>query len=181
VDWDTWGLVRFYALQGNSVSNTFQVEGLISPAKRLEVRMAYRYVNSWVDYSEGRRMLPFVSKNRTLINVAYFTRWIDGKHRFSFDATGKWNDGQRLPISGELDGQVSLPSWAPAFWIVNGQVSFSRMAKWDLYLGVENLFNYQQGNAVYYSNDYLDANFTYAPVFGRMAYLGFRWRIGSES
>jgi outer membrane receptor protein involved in Fe transport len=76
-----------------------------------------------------------------------------------------------------------LPSVSPAFWIVNGQVSLAREEHWDVYLGIENIFNFRQERMVLYSNAgeghlNLDANFAYAPAFGRMGYVGLRWRLG---
>jgi hypothetical protein len=49
-------------------------------------------------------------------------------------------------------------------------------------VGVENLFNFKQNRMVLYSNGSgenidLDANFAYAPAFGRMSYIGLRWRL----
>jgi outer membrane receptor protein involved in Fe transport len=182
MDWDQSGLLKVYPLQGKSVSTTAQAEAFFSPLKRFEIRMAYRWVENMVDYEDGRRSLPFVSKNRFFTNLSYSTKMFEGDKRWLFDLTAKWNDGQRLPnlLGSQWEGQQ--PEVSPAFWIINGQVSLAREERWDVYLGVENLFNFKQNRMVLYSDGSdgtmnLDANFAYAPAFGRMSYVGLRWRL----
>ena len=182
MDWDQSGLLKVYPLQGKSVSTTAQAEAFFSPLKRFEIRMAYRWVENMVDYSDGRRSLPFVSKNRFFTNLSYSTKMFEGDKRWLFDLTAKWNDGQRLPnlLGSQWEGQQ--PEVSPAFWMINGQVSLAREERWDVYLGVENLFNFKQNRMVLYSDGSdgtmnLDANFAYAPAFGRMSYVGLRWRL----
>ncbi len=189
IDWDQTGEVNIYSLHGKhgkSQSKTIQLETNFSPFKRWEVRMAYRYVDTYVDYETGRRSLPFISKNRALVNVAYATKMFKKDKRFLWDLTAKWNDAQRLPSTLDWPIAQRMPEHSPAFWMVNGQVTFAKEEKWDIYLGVENVFNFQQSRVVIYSNGgspestIFDANFAYAPAFGRMYYLGFRWRLGAK-
>ena len=53
--------------------------------------------------------------------------------------------------------------------------------KFDLYLGTENLFNYQQTDAIIAPEDafgqFFDASIVWAPLFGRNIYLGFRYSM----
>ena len=49
-----------------------------------------------------------------------------------------------------------------------------------MYLGGENLANFKQENPIVdaqnpFGPDF-DASLIYAPIFGRMAYIGMRWR-----
>jgi outer membrane receptor protein involved in Fe transport len=182
MDWDQSGVLRVYPLAGKSVSTTAQAEAFCSPIKRLDLRLAYRWVDNRVDYQDGNRSLPFISKNRFFVNLAYSTKMFEQDKRWMFDLTAKWNDGQRLPdlTGSQWEGQI--PAVSPAFWIINGQVSLAREERWDVYVGVENLFNFKQNRMVLYSNGSgenmeLDANFAYAPAFGRMSYVGLRWRL----
>jgi len=187
IDWDQTGEVNVYSLHGRhgkSQSRTIQFETNFSPFKRCELRMAYRYVETYVDYETGRRSLPFISKNRALVNVAYATKMFAKDKRILVDVTTKWNDAQRLPSTADWPAELKMPDQSPAFWIINSQVSLAREEKWDIYFGVENIFNFQQKRVVVYSNGgtpettVFDANFAYAPAFGRMTYLGLRWRLG---
>ena len=50
-----------------------------------------------------------------------------------------------------------------------------------MYLGIENATNYKQMNPIIANEDtfgqYFDSTFVYGPIFGRMYYLGLRYRI----
>lgn len=152
----------------------------------MELRVAYRYVDTFVDYETGRRELPFVSKHRVFTNLSYTTKLFARDKRLLWDFTAKWNDTQRLPMTSDLSQDIQMPERSPAFWIINGQFSLAREEKWDIYVGVENILNFQQKRVVIYSNGgdpettVFDANFAYAPAFGRMTYIGLRWRLGAE-
>jgi outer membrane receptor protein involved in Fe transport len=105
-------------------------------------------------------------------------------HRILIDATAKWSDQQRMPTH-EDEQLLGVGKYSPSFWMLNGQVSFTKEDKWDVYFGVENIFNYKQKRVVVYSNmdtanPIFDSNFSYAPAFGRMTYVGFRMRLGGE-
>ncbi len=195
MDWDTFGYLKMYTLDSKngakSISQTAQFESQFSPLKRLEVRLAYRYVNAYLDYASGRRALPFVSRNKFFTNVSYSTKMFGReKNRILFDATAKWSDGQRMPI--HEDYLYVVGDYSPAYWIVNAQISLAKEEKWDMYFGCENLFNFQQKRVVIYhtpnplsfpedtSPTVLDGNFAYAPAFGRMFYLGYRLRLGGN-
>lgn len=188
MDWDSVGQLKMYALNTNvkaqSVSQTAQFEAQFSPVKRMEVRLAYRYVNTYVDYESGRRSLPFISKNKIYTNLSYSTKMFGNKNRILFDLTAKWSDRQRMPLHQD-EVLFGVGNASPAFWVINTQVSLAKEEKWDFYLGVENLLNYKQNRVVVYSNiessnPIFDSNFSYAPAFGRMMYVGFRMRLGGE-
>jgi outer membrane receptor for ferrienterochelin and colicins len=189
IDWDQTGEVNIYPLHGRhgkSQSRTIQMESNFTPVKRLDVRLAYRWVDTYVDYESGRRSLPFISKNRALINLAYSTKMFDTDKRLIMDLTTKWNDAQRLPSTADWDSNLRMPERSPAFWMVNSQFTYAKEERWDVYLGIENIFNFKQQRVVIYSNGgtpettVFDGNFAYAPAFGRMYYLGFRWRLGAQ-
>ena len=189
IDWDQAGEVNVYSLHGKhgkSQSRTVQFETNFSPWKRWEVRLAYRYVDTYVDYETGRQSLPFISKNRALVNLAYTTKLFSKDKRCLWDITAKWNDAQRLPNTADWPSDLKMPDHSPAFWMINGQFTLAKEDKWDFYVGVENIFNFQQEKVVIYSNgnpdspSIFDGNFAYAPAFGRMYYLGFRWRLGAD-
>ncbi|MEY3599159.1 MAG: hypothetical protein RL521_1581 [Bacteroidota bacterium] len=188
MDWDSVGYLKLYSLNtkdgAQSVSQTAQFEAQLSPLKRMEIRMAYRYVNTFVDYETGRRSLPFISRNKIYTNLSYSTKMFGNKNRVMMDVTAKWSDRQRMPLHPD-DGLFGVGNFSPAFWMINAQVSLAKEENWDIYLGVENLLNYQQNRVVTYSqpeslNPVFDSNFAYAPAFGRMMYLGFRLRLGGE-
>ena len=57
----------------------------------------------------------------------------------------------------------------------------SKFNVFDIYLGGENLLGYTQENPIISasnpSSDKFDASLIYAPVNGRMIYLGFRYKL----
>ena len=67
------------------------------------------------------------------------------------------------------------------FLTTNAQVSKGWLEKYEVYLGVENLFNYRQEDPILDSenpfSDYFDSSMIWGPVFGRNVYLGVRLRI----
>jgi outer membrane receptor protein involved in Fe transport len=188
MDWDSVGYLKMYALDqdggARSISQTAQFETQFSPLKRLDIRLAYRHVNAYVDYATGRRDLPFISKNKLYTNIAYSTKMFGNNQRVLFDVTAKWSDRQRMPMHQD-DTLFGVGAYSPTFWMINGQIALAKEEKWDVYLGVENIFNYRQNRVVVYSHPEsesttFDSNFSYAPAFGRMMYVGFRMRLGGE-
>ena len=65
-----------------------------------------------------------------------------------------------------------------------GQITFNTKIysnNFNIYLGVENLLNYKQSNPIISSdlpfNKYFDASMVWGPIYGRMLYLGLRYKI----
>jgi hypothetical protein len=52
---------------------------------------------------------------------------------------------------------------------------------WSVYVGVENITNFRLSSPIIGANDpfgpYFDSSMVWGPVFGRMFYGGFRYRI----
>ena len=56
--------------------------------------------------------------------------------------------------------------------------------EFEVYIGAENILNYRQQNPIQnafnpYSENF-DAGLVWGPIFGRIFYGGFRWRIKSS-
>ena len=77
--------------------------------------------------------------------------------------------------------QYRLPSISEKLNLINTQITRVFSESFQLYLGVENLTNYKQENAIISSDDpfgdYFDATYVYGPIFGRMTYVGLRYYI----
>jgi hypothetical protein len=69
---------------------------------------------------------------------------------------------------------------APPFSTVYGQVT-RQFKKWELYVGVENLFNFTQKNPIFVAKDPFaagfDASMVWGPITGTMVYTGIRYKI----
>lgn len=179
VDRETAGEVYFYNLDGQSVSHSVQAQIDYSPIRRLELRLAYRWFNARATYRDDLLNVPMISPHRWFLNAAYST-----KSKWSFDATIQWLSSKRLPNTQDNPIEYQIDDYSPSFVTVNGQISKLIGNHWDIYLGVENLLNFRQTEAIVAAQDpfnqAFDAGLVWGPVFGRNIYAGFRYRIHSE-
>jgi len=65
--------------------------------------------------------------------------------------------------------------------VMNTQITRTFSSTFEMYLGGENIGNYRQSKAVLGADNpfgsTFDTSIVYAPVFGRMIYLGLRFKI----
>jgi outer membrane receptor for ferrienterochelin and colicins len=65
--------------------------------------------------------------------------------------------------------------------LTSGQITRIFSSKIDAYLGIENAFNNIQSNPILSSENpyskHFDSALIWAPIFGRMIYLGFRFTL----
>ena len=91
---------------------------------------------------------------------------------------------KRLPFTGDNLPEFQLAKNSPDYFLVNAQVTKKLKEKFEAYVGVENIFNYKQSNAIVASNDpngpYFDSSMVWGPVFGRMGYVGFRYTLKKD-
>lgn len=168
--------VRFYNLDGRSYSNTLQAQIDYAVLRNLDLRIAYRFNDVWTDYRQGRLERPFVARHRAFANLGYAT-----DNGWTFDLTVNWQGAKRIPSTGANPAEFQLPDRSPDFVVVNTQISKQWQDRFDVYIGVENLFNFVQENPILAANDpfgpYFDSSLVWGPIFGRMAYAGVRFAI----
>lgn len=172
--------VSIYNLNGQSYSNTAQVEFGWEIRKRLNIKTAYRFVDNQVSYKTGLLQKALVSTHRAFVNIAYETK---DKH-WQFDATLQYNGRKRLPQTTSNPIAYQRANYSPEFFNVLGQVTYLtkiKQANIHFYIGVENALNYKQQNPIV-SNDlpfnkYFDASMVWGPIYGRMIYGGMRFFI----
>lgn len=172
--------VWFYNLNGPSFSNTAQAEFGWEIRKRLHVKVAYRYVDTKVNYKSGLMQKAFVSTHRAFINLGYETK---NKH-WLFDATVQYNGKKRLPQTTLNPTDYQRASYSPDFYNVLAQITYATKLKqsdFNVYLGVENALDYKQQNPIVASDSpyskYFDASMVWGPIYGRMLYAGLRFKI----
>ncbi len=179
-DFDTRKLL-LYNLDGQSYSNSAQVEFSFTPAKRWEVRMAYRFLDVKVDYLSGNLTQPLTSKHRGFVNIAKETRHNKKGSFWKFDVTTQLIGAQRIPQTLDNPIEYQRPATSEDFVLVNAQVTYVYKKKWEFYLGGENLTNFKLDNPIISADqpfsENFDASLVWGPVFGRMAYLGVRFTI----
>jgi len=169
--------VKFYNLNGESYSNSFQAELNAEPARKFEVRLAYRFFDVKTTYSNALLQKPFTAKNRAFINLAYE---VNG---WKFDYTFNYNGSKRIPGTSINPVQYQRNTTSPSYVLMNAQVSkvVGKKHPFELYLGGENLANYFQKNVIIAADqpfsNYFDASLVWGPVSGRLFYTGFRYKL----
>jgi outer membrane receptor for ferrienterochelin and colicins len=171
--------VLFYNLKGKSFSNTFQSEFSWEVRKRLDVRVAYRYIDTRTQYSTDLLPKYLLGKHRAFMNISYLTK---SKH-WQFDQTTQWNGPKRLPNTASNPVEYQRGTSSPSYFILNGQITYKTGFKhqMDLYLGVENALNMRQTDPIVGNHQpfdkYFDASMIWGPIYGRMLYFGLRYKI----
>ena len=171
VDWETFGQISFYNLSGKSYANSFQLGLDIRLFRILDTRFAYKYYDVQLDYSSGRMQKPLQPKQRYFTNLGYIS------NKWRMDATYHHTGKQRVPpTSLNPNGFES-----DAFGLINAQITYIPKTNFEIYMGAENLNNQRQDRPILsadqpFSSSF-DSSLVYAPVFGRMMYIGLRFNL----
>ncbi len=173
--------VVFYNLKGSSIANSFQAEFSIELKKHLDLKTAYKYYDVNTDYITGNLQKALQAKNRFFANLSYETHILDKGQQWKFDVTYNWLGKQRLPNTISNLPAYKLTEYAPAFGVVNAQITRTFSNVFEIYVGGENMGNYKQNNAIVSADNpfgaYFDSSMIYGPVFGQMYYAGLRFKI----
>ncbi|MDP5170739.1 MAG: TonB-dependent receptor [Bacteroidia bacterium] len=181
LDWDQDPQeVNFYQSMGASFANSLQLEVQYELARRLDVKIAYRYTDVRATYlEEGLRQIPLVPQHRALANVAYET-----KTGWAFDLTANFQGKKRIPDTDENPERYQLLSTSPSFILINSQITKEIGKKWNVYVGAENLTNYRQLRPIIAAEDpfgaYFDAAQVWGPIMGTNVYAGFRMKLENK-
>ncbi len=173
--------IIFYDESNGITSNSFQTELNIEPFERVETRAAYRYLDVQQKINSVWKSKPLTSKHRALFNLGYRTEEYDDGNGWAFDVTYKWFGTKRVPSVSFTDNSRPRRTSSPYFSLVNTQVTKRFELGFDLYLGIENVFNFRQDEPIVDpqnpNGDTFDASLVWGPVSGRMAYLGLRYEL----
>ena len=178
VDLEDPRAVSFYNLNGKSFSNSFQAELNIQPITKFDIRIAYRYFNVMQDYNGKLLERPFIAKNRAFLSLDYAT-----ENSWKFNYTITYNGSKRITSTKENPLAYQLPEYSPSYFLMNAQVSKTtgKKSPMDVYVGVENISNIFQQNAIQAAatpfSPYFDASMVWGPISGRMLYVGWRLKI----
>ena len=185
--------VRIYNLgDRESRSLTAQAELGWSVHRRVDMRLAYRYVHATTERdgaeAAGTMLDPYVPKHRAFTQWSYSSKPNDRGANWMGDLTMQWVGPQRIPRPDAAFDDRLASELEDDFVVINGQISRVFAPGIDLYLGVENIFNYRQQNPIVgwdlaYQDEQLfqenmDASLVYGPIFGRMVYVGGRLTLG---
>lgn len=171
----------FYNLEGSSFANSFQTQLDFSPAKNLDLRLAYKYYDVQANFAGGKRQIPFMAKNRGFFNASYSTEKTDKGAFWNFDSTLQLVGKQTLPNLNSNPLEYQLPAFSKNYATLNAQISRNFNEKIRLYLGGENLTGYSQHNPIIDAQNpfgnYFDAGMVYAPIMGANVYLGLDFTL----
>ena len=114
-------------------------------------------------------------------NLSYNGTKNEKGRSWKYDFTFNHVEEQRIPFTQDNPQQYRLPNISDRLNLINTQITRVFSESFQLYLGVENLTNYKQENAIISSDDpfgnYFDATYVYGPIFGRITYVGLRYYI----
>ena len=142
-----------------------ELEGEI--AKGLTLKLAYKYDDVRSETAGELRRDVFVPKWRSLFSAGYQTP----SKAWQADATLQLVGPSRLPLNFE-------DSESPVYPQLLAQIT-RNFNNWSIYLGSENLTNFQQQDAIRGADDPFGSNFDAAglwgPVMGRNIYTGVKF------
>lgn len=164
--------IQFKNLDGKSYSNSFQTELSFSVVKKLNMRVAYKFLDVKSEYAGKMQQQVMIPRQRGFFNIGYITR----NKRWEYDATLSVFGESRLPGIAPTDAA----EYSKVYPMVNAQITHV-IKKWDLYIGGENLTNFKQKNAVIDAENpfgsKFDATRIWGPVMGINIYAGVRLAI----
>lgn len=180
MDRERVGSVIFYNQSNGTRANSLQGQLDLQPARRTEIRIAYRMFDVKTPYRDfGYMQKAFISKHRAFVNITQRTR-----NHWQFSSTTTWYGPQRIPggdVINENGNEQLVAQYSPDFVLVNAQASKTFKKQFEVFTGVENALNYRQENPIIGAEDpnapAFDAGMVWGPIFGRMFYGGFRWRL----
>ncbi|NNC84791.1 MAG: TonB-dependent receptor [Bacteroidia bacterium] len=168
--------VFVYNLDGESYSNSIQLQVNYEIVKRLDVRLAYRWFDVQTTYNGDLKSKPLLATHRAFANLAYET-----PNDWKFDYTINWRGSQRVPTTAGNNIQNYRPNKSPDYILMNTQVTKSWLGNFDVYVGVENILDYTQDDPIIASDEPFgsdfDASSIWGPIFGRNMYVGLRYKI----
>lgn len=168
--------VLFYPLNGKSFSNSLQAELNYEPVKKLELRLAYRWLDVQTNYHGTLLQKPLTAKHRAFINAAFET-----VNKWKFDFTTQWMGQKRLPNTSSNPVDKQMAGYSPSYIQMSAQVIKQLGLRWEVYIGAENLTGYMQKtlfiDGLQPFGPYFDGSAVWGPVNGRVIYTGMRFRI----
>lgn len=162
-------------LDGRSYSTSIMAQVQASPVPRLDVGIAYRWLDVQSPYNGTLQVAPMLSRDRVLLTLAWETQGAE----WQVDGTVSYNGAGRMPTTLGNPMEYSMMETFPGYWRATAQIT-RRFPGFDVYVGGENLNGFVQQDPVIAANDpfsrYFDASMAWGPTSPRMVYLGIRWR-----
>ena len=177
VNWENPQRLSFQPLQGESYANSALASLEIDIPTHWEVRLAYKLDDVKTTYDGNLLQRPLQPRKRAFAQLSYQST------PNALGAQWRWAATYHGVGSQRLVANVRNPygGYAPSYHLVNSQLTKAFSKTLEVYVGVENATNYTQENPIIAAsepyNDRFDAAQIYAPIFGRMGYIGMRWTL----
>lgn len=176
-DYDTDPTKAFIRnFEGRSVSNGFQVELSNVLYNRVAFKLGYVFLDVYQERGGIKEVLPFNPKHRFNASGSFMPL----NRKWHFDANLHWYGQQRLPDTKDNPAAYQLPGASEPYTVVNAQFTYN-LKRFEVYTGVENIFNFRQNRPIISWQDpfgpYFDTQFAWGPTRGREAYMGVRFVI----
>lgn len=164
---------------GTAISEGFQAELFVRLARRMEIKTGYNYLHVYREIEGERRLLPFNPMHK-VVNTLSFTPLHEKWH---VDANIHSYGRQRLPNTAANPVEYQRPDFSEPYTVVSAQWT-SIFGQFQVYLGVENIFDFRQLQPILSWEDpfspFFDTSSVWGPTRGREVYVGVRYAIASR-
>ena len=170
---------HFYMSKEKSFANSFQLEAKADVlADHWVLTLAGRYTESKQTTMDGRLLdKPYVGRWKFLM----VNNFKSNMNKWMLDITTQYKGKVRLPNT-TTDGVAARPEYSEGFPMVYAQLT-RRFRNFDVYGGVENIFNTVQHDPIInYENPFdrgFDATIIYGSLMMRTYYIGLRLTLGT--
>lgn len=177
LDYDTdVGSVYIYNSKGGTIGHSLQLHAEYEVIENLSLKAAYRFNDVRIDYKNGRQLKALTSRHRAFLNAS-----VELPKRWNLDGTFNVQGPKRIPSTVDNPIEFQLDEYSPVFYTFNGQISKFFNNGIEAYIGVENLFNFRQIDAIVDAEnpfgEYFDSSLIWGPIMGRNIYFGCRYRL----
>ncbi len=159
-----------------SISTNLHFQNNIQFNERFDIKWSYDYLDVYRTVEGEKRSLPFVPTHRWMVNGSYSTE----NDQWQIDANCRFTGVKELPTTEGYPDEYRLSDLSENFTILDAQLT-KRWTNFEIYSGVENIFDFRQENPIQSAEDpfgpYFDTAYTWGPIKGREFYLGFRYSI----
>ena len=175
IDFETFGEFNFYnSSLGKSKSDNYQIEFLFSK-NNWNITAAYKKYDVKSYYLSGLKEKPIQPRNIIFFNYGIESNKVN-ESNWKFDITYNRLGKQRLMLNPRDNYEFVDPHFS-----INSQITRVFSSKFEVYVGGENINNYQQENPIIMANDPFNPNFDasiiHGPIFGSTYYIGLRYKI----
>lgn len=163
--------------EDKSFSNGFQVEFNAKVSNKLDMKIAYNYLDVSREETPGElETLPFITPHKFLFTAGFKP---DSK-KWHWDGSLHWFGARKLPDTSLNPVEFQRPDYSDSYLTVNTQFTYS-FEKIELYAGCENIFDFRQLQPILSWEDpfgpYFDTSSVWGPTRGREFYVGARYSI----